>query len=1161
MALRNGSPVLTCVMQAVLAATAALGATSAGGQPAGLQVLSGGATLARDGARLTITTTNNAAGYSSLQWQSFSVPGGTTTRIEQPSAASLSINRVVGDSPSAILGTLSSNGRVALVNPAGIAVGPNAVVDTAGFTASTLRMTDAEILAGSLRPADATRGGDLDIQGQVIARHGDVFLFGGTVRHSGVVQATSARLDGGRVVLFAQGDARVSGTVLARRTDAARGGEVGGAIDVLGDRVALDAGARLDASGAFGGGQVRVGGDFQGANPEVPNARFAWVDGQARIEADATVRGDGGRVIVWSDDTTGSRGAISARGGPQGGDGGFVEVSGKRQLDFASVVDTRAPAGRTGTLLLDPDDIVVATPDAGYAAVTDLADLGQTGTMQVSPGVLQAQTSDIVLKANNSIVFGEALTLTGAGGTAASLTAEAGGEVRVQAPLQAAGSITLTGMQGVTVDPGVAVSAGTSMTLSASSGTVRVGLGSTLDAGSDLALVGNPNWQLVSGVVLDRPARLRAGTVVGTGNLDIQGFTGDNFQSGVVIDATGGMVLTAGSGGQVRIVGAGANQGIGLNVTGGTITGTGGLILSGWLQDTLDGGPSAGNPVGVRIADTVIGDPAVTRMITVEATRHAVQLVNVSLYSGGFPIQINASTSDSTNPLLDGLRMSDVTLDATATSGFSSSSTVNITAVTRQVAEGSEKRAVSLEGTLALRSGFGVFINASSTAVPAPTDRAPVALSVGASGPTTVEISGGGVLMGTAQGGGTGIALGDAVLNAAAGSSLTLQGVTTSAQGHGIDFSRGTAVQLNVPGGSLLIDGRNTGASGGLPADGSGLRLGAVSVDATFASLTGRATPGVTAVSGAPGHLLQGLGPISLRALGGDLGTATDPVAVDIGGELTVSTGAGIINVHLVSQGNTLTVGNLAVSGDAQLQGAGAAPAPTLLSLRNVQVDGTLTVQDFAETELGTATGGLVSATAMDVSGHATLRGTLYPGGRRTGTAVFHDGLTVAAGATLEFDIDGTGASPVYDQVRVTGALEFPDPVDPAQRPTVALTAMSSTPDWTLPEGRYTLMTGTTDPSGATPLPHLSLRTPTSLQRLTLGYGSLVAVVPPLVVVTPPPPPPSSTPDPVASLPPDPAQEEPEALSWWSDPQYPDGEKTAFGTKNVVFSSLSCRRS
>ena len=63
-------------------------------------------------------------------------------------------------------------------------------------------------------------------------------------------------------------------------------------------------------------------------------------------------------MILWSDVLTTFAGTIFARGGEHGGNGGFVEVSGKQQLAFTGLVDTRAPNGRAGTLLLDPDDYI-----------------------------------------------------------------------------------------------------------------------------------------------------------------------------------------------------------------------------------------------------------------------------------------------------------------------------------------------------------------------------------------------------------------------------------------------------------------------------------------------------------------------------------------------------------------------------------------------------------------------------------------------------------------------------------------------------------------------------------------------------------------------------------------------------------------------------------
>lgn len=131
-------------------------------QANGATVVHGQASFARQDNQLTITTFNGAGTrHSAIDWKTFSMPQGSTTRFNQPDAASTSINRVLGNDPSQIMGTLSSNGRLVLVNPAGITVGQGAAVDTAGFTASTLRLSDADALAGRLRFAGGLPGASL----------------------------------------------------------------------------------------------------------------------------------------------------------------------------------------------------------------------------------------------------------------------------------------------------------------------------------------------------------------------------------------------------------------------------------------------------------------------------------------------------------------------------------------------------------------------------------------------------------------------------------------------------------------------------------------------------------------------------------------------------------------------------------------------------------------------------------------------------------------------------------------------------------------------------------------------------------------------------------------------------------------------------------------
>jgi filamentous hemagglutinin family protein len=134
-------------------------------------------------------------------------------------------------------------------------------------------------------------------------------------------------------------------------------GQVGGTVQVLGDRVAV-VNARLNASGSGGGGTILVGGDYRGQGT-LPNAQLTYISPGSTIQADATQQGHGGRVIVWADHTTDFRGTITARGGARGGNGGFAEVSGKRTLNYRGTADLRSPQGTPGTLLLDPENILI----------------------------------------------------------------------------------------------------------------------------------------------------------------------------------------------------------------------------------------------------------------------------------------------------------------------------------------------------------------------------------------------------------------------------------------------------------------------------------------------------------------------------------------------------------------------------------------------------------------------------------------------------------------------------------------------------------------------------------------------------------------------------------------------------------------------------------
>lgn len=474
--------------------------------PTGASVAAGQVKFHQQGNVLQVTNSPNAI----LNWQSFSIGTNEITRFVQGSASSAVLNRVIGQDPSLILGTLQSNGRVYLINPSGILFGAGAKIDVAGLVASTLNLSDADFLGGKLRFSGTPGAGSVVNEGAIVTPSGgQVFLVGasvenkgliktpqgevvlaagksvelvdpgtpnlrveviasdnramnlgeiaadagkvgiyaGLVTQAGTIQADSAQVTGdGRIVLKATQSATLEAdslttangprggtvtveagdTVLVAGTIQANGSDgTGGTVEVLGNKVGLIDGASIDVSGESGGGTVLVGGDFQGANPDVQNAYRTYVGPDATIAADAVTSGDGGRVVVWSDDTTRFYGSISARGGSESGDGGFVEVSGKVNLDFNGRVDTGAPAGQAGTLLLDPQNITIIDgpvgPNDGELAAgipnsTDPAgavyflDGGAAANYALSDEALEAQTGNIVLQATQDITVSTPLS-------------------------------------------------------------------------------------------------------------------------------------------------------------------------------------------------------------------------------------------------------------------------------------------------------------------------------------------------------------------------------------------------------------------------------------------------------------------------------------------------------------------------------------------------------------------------------------------------------------------------------------------------------------------------------------------------------------------------------------------------------------------------------
>ena len=138
-------------------------------------------------------------------------------------------------------------------------------------------------------------------------------------------------------------------------------GTRGGDITVVGDTVWLQQGALVDASGDIGGGDILLGIDGTTGIHTMSKATQTYVAQGASIRSDAITDGDAGKAIIWSDESTGFLGNISAKGGRNSGNGGLVETSSNSYLEATGLVNASARSGDAGLWLLQSKSIEVAS--------------------------------------------------------------------------------------------------------------------------------------------------------------------------------------------------------------------------------------------------------------------------------------------------------------------------------------------------------------------------------------------------------------------------------------------------------------------------------------------------------------------------------------------------------------------------------------------------------------------------------------------------------------------------------------------------------------------------------------------------------------------------------------------------------------------------------
>jgi filamentous hemagglutinin family protein len=668
--------------------------------PQAPQVIAGSAQFSTQASTLTITNTPGTV----IDWQRFSIDPGETTRFIQESTRSSVLNRVTtpGD-PSRLLGRLESNGRVFLINPAGILVGAGARIDTAGFVASTLDLSNKHFRNGRFNFTETADAGKVENQGQIrtpsggfvylvgaevenggmiespagevilaagktvqlletstpgvrveltadeqqalnvgtiLADSGRIGMTAGLVRQSGTLSASSVVNEGGRVFLRATGDTIVDGNSRITAT-----GTTGGSVEVLGTRVAVTGQAEIDASGTQGGGKILVGGDFQGKNPDIPNAQIAFFGPDAQLTANAGERGDGGTVILWADGTTRAYGRIEAKGGATAGNGGFVETSGKGTLVASGVrVDTSAPAGKTGEWLLDPHNVQIVAS----GPVT-----GDTFAPNFSPStnssILASDIADALANGNVNITTGSGGTpgvgsITVSSGvywsSASSLTLDAADAVAINAPLYGGGAGT------------VILKAGTGGVSQDSSGSITAANLAVRSLGSvDLTQASNDIEKLAANVGngsnLDKSFALKNSASI-NGGLQID--TVDGI-TGITVAIGSGNYIAGSSGGVVELTESGSADDL-TQAVGATISARALVAKSNNGDVILSENNSTGLIAGAAAGDFSYKSTNAIFLTSIGPT--ATSQAGINAVSGNVTLESASTITEDTNPSASG---------------------------------------------------------------------------------------------------------------------------------------------------------------------------------------------------------------------------------------------------------------------------------------------------------------------------------------------------------------------------------------------------------------------------------------------------------------------------------------------------------------------------
>lgn len=605
-----------------------------------------------------LTTIQQTTQQAIVNWQSFGSNAGEVIKFVQPNANAAILNRVVGNLPSNLNGLLEGNGRVYLVNPNGIVLGANGVINVnGGFVASTQGISDSAFMQGGALLFSGENTGSMQILGKIQSAQGDIVIIAPKTE----IAAGATLQAGQNIQLIAANEVQLSNgkfTVTPKLSDAGQL-TVAGTLEAA--KVQLEAhNNNLGALAINTTGTIRATGTQ--TNPDGSVSIMAYGDGSnIKVSGNISAQNNdpskqGGRIIVGRNEGTGELAkSADVSGAIFTTSKGFVETSG----DWLATTGTRVLANEW---LLDPTDITITS---GTSSNTNWHGATQSGSTisasdisyNLNQGTNVTIQSDSVNSGAGNITVNAAITKSQ--GNDASLTLHAANNITLN---QAVTSSTSGGKLNVTLSAGNTTTTGKvdiNAAITSNGGNIKVetkGSGAITQVGSVSAGAGNVSYQTAAGSgQSDSGQILLRGTSTLSGNNISLDNTGGN------IDSTTG-VITAGSA---------KSASTGIYVYQANINATGNLYLTGSGERFVNG---FGNS-GVQLNPSANGQYAKVSAANIYVEGKSDSGVGVLVYNGALlqassgNVTIKGSTThgDDGISVLDFGRVlasADITLDA-----------------------------------------------------------------------------------------------------------------------------------------------------------------------------------------------------------------------------------------------------------------------------------------------------------------------------------------------------------------------------------------------------------------------------------------------------------------------------------------------------------------